>query len=182
MPTEKFKPLDIESILDKLPLSVSGRIADLGCGNFGYFLFPLHRRAGSQAKIFALDVIPGHLEQIRRRLHLENIVNIETVLADLEKVGRTPLAEASLDGALLVNTLFQSEKRKEMLMETLRLLKSGGWLLVIERNILDPEIGPALHRRVSQDALIEAGKRLNLELVESFHPGTHYYGLLFLKK
>lgn len=182
MNEENFQTIDINLILSKIPLSASSRIADLGCGNFGYFLFPLSRLAGPQAKIYAIDVVPGHLESIRRQARLENLNNIEALLVDLERVGTTPLPDSSLDGALLVNTLAQSDKRKDLLQEALRLLKPGAWLLIIERNSLDPKIGLAAERRVSQETLLSAGNKLNLELSEVFQPGSHYYGLLFLKR
>ena len=179
---EKFQTIDINLILGKMPLSPNSRIADLGCGNFGYFLFPLSRLVGAQGKVYAVDVVTSHLDEVRRRARSENFSNIEIVLANIENIGNKTALEGGLDGVMLVNTLHQSEKRKEILVEAARLLKPGAWMMIIERNSSDSNIGLSVDRRISQEVLLEAGKKLGLSLSEIFQPGSHYYGLLFFKK
>jgi len=121
------------------------------------------------------------LETVSRRIKQDNIENIETLWSDLEVFGATKIGNNSLDIALLINTLYQSNSRAPIIRETLRLLKKEGRLVVVEwKNIATP-FGPPLSERVNTESLKIGARKLGLELEDEFNAGEYHYGLIFVK-
>ena len=79
-----------------------------------------------------MDILRTALETISKRAHAENLANIKTVWSNLEIFGATKIEAGSLDVGLLINTLYQSHKRAEILRESIRLLKKNGKLVIVE--------------------------------------------------
>lgn len=174
--------LDVKTILKKIPASPGAAIADLGCGNFGYFVFPLARLIGKQGKVYAVDVIKSALDDIKRKAKAENLPQIETVWSNLEIYGATKIKKETLDMAILINTLHQAVRPIDMLKETIRMIKPEGEILIIDWDDKDYILGPSAGQRIKKDKLLSAAEKLNLKLVEDFRPGRLHYGLVFAKK
>lgn len=173
--------MDPDLILTKAQVGPDMRVADLGCGTTGYFVFPAADRVGKNGRVYAVDILKTVLESMQRRIKSENMSNIETVWSDVEVFNATKIESGSLDVALLVNTLHLSNKRVEILREAVRLLKKDGRLVVVEwKNIALP-FGPPREERVSADLLKKGGAKLGLKFEEEFFAGQFHYGLLFTK-
>jgi len=174
--------LDIEMILSQLPEKTDARVADLGCGNFGFFVFPLAKLVGKQGKVFAVDIMKSSVEEIKSRARTENLPQIEAIWSDLEKIGSAKIKKDSLAAAFLINTLYQAVRGLEMIKEAERLLKPGGVLIVVDWDDVPAPLGPPVEQRVKKDKLIAAAAKLNLQLTREFNPGAYHYGLVFKKK
>ncbi len=172
---------DIDSILRKIMVSEKQHLAELGCGNFGFFVFPLARLVGRQGKVFAVDILKPTLEEIKARAKKENLPQIETVWSNLEIFKGAKIETSSLDGALLVNVLHQSDKKIEILREAIRLLKRGGRLLIVEWKNIDSPLGPQPEKRVKTEALKSAAPKVGLGILEEFDAGPYHYGLILTK-
>ncbi|MGE5425499.1 MAG: class I SAM-dependent methyltransferase [Bacillota bacterium] len=172
---------DIPGILNKIAIEEGQTVGELGCGNFGYFVFPVARLVGARGKLYAVDILKSTLEEIKKKAVTENLKQIETIWTNLEVFKGAKIESSSLDRALLINTLHQSQKRAEILRESVRLLKSGGRLLVVEWKNGESPLGPPTEKRVSRDALKQAGPRLGLILKDEFDAGPFHYGLIFHK-
>jgi ubiquinone/menaquinone biosynthesis C-methylase UbiE len=174
--------LSEELILDKAQIGDKMRVGNLGCGSSGHFVFPAAVRVGKKKGIiFAVDILKTVLERIDRRARQENYSNIQTVWSNLEVFGATKIESGSLDVVLLINILYQSHKRAEILREAIRLLKKDGRLVAVEWKNVSSPLGPPVEDRVKQDLLEEAGKKLGLKLDEEFSAGQFHYGLVFTK-
>ena len=79
--------IDVNFILEKAQISERMKVADLGCGASGHFVFPAASLVGKDGKVFAVDILKVILENIRKRAELENYANIQTVWTDLEVFG-----------------------------------------------------------------------------------------------
>lgn len=172
---------DINFILNKISLSERERVAELGCGNFGYFVFPAAKLVGDKGKLFAVDILKNTLDEIKSRAFKENLKQIEVIWSNLEVFKATKIESSSLDKALLINVLHQSTKKIEILREAVRMLKSGAKLLIIEWKNIDVPIGPDYNTRVSKQAIKEAAPKLGLVLEDYFEAGPYHYGLIFYK-
>ena len=173
--------IDINLILEKAQISANTKVADLGCGASGHFIFPAANLVGKQGKIYAVDILKTVLETNNRRIKQENLTNIQTVWSDIEIFGATKIEAGSLDAAVLMNTLYQSHKRAEIMREAIRMIKKNGKLIVVEwKNIASP-FGPPVEERVKADLLKSAAKKLGLELEEEFGAGQYHYGMVFVK-
>jgi len=173
--------LDANLILSKSHLTEKMKVADLGCGSSGHFVFPSARLVGKKGIVYAVDILRTTLESINKRARAENLPNIKTIWSNLEIFGATKIENSSLDIAYLINTLHQSHKRAEIIRESIRMIKGGGRLVVVEwKNIAAP-FGPATEEKVKKEAVEEAAKKLGLRPDEDFEAGQYHYGQIFVK-
>jgi ubiquinone/menaquinone biosynthesis C-methylase UbiE len=173
--------LDVNSLLGKSQLKERMKVADLGCGTAGHFVFPAAKIVGDRGLVYAVDILKPSLESIARRARQENIKNIQTVWSDLEIYRATKIDTESLDVALLVNTLFHSQKRAEIMRETIRMVKKGGRVLVVEWEDASSPFGPPAEKRVKIEPLKKVAEKLGLKVTEEFDAGEYHYGVLFTK-
>lgn len=172
---------DIKAILSKMGIGERQQVAELGCGNFGFFVYPLARLVGRYGRVYAVDVLRSTLEQIKKESKKENLLQIFPIWSNLEVFKATGIESSSLDNALLVNVLHQSEKRAEIIREATRLLKRGGKLLIVEWKSSDLPLGPSQDKRVKLESLKTAAPKLGLSIIEEFEAGPYHYGLILTK-
>jgi len=174
--------LNIEHILSQVEKKEEMKVADFGCGNFGFFVFPLARLIGNRSKLYAVDILKSSLDEIKRRARLENLPQIETVWGNLEKADSIKIPSGELDAAFLINTLFQASQSINMLKETARTLKKGGVFVIVDW-LQDPApFGPPLAQRVKKDKLKLALTKIGFDFKTEFNPGKYHYGLVFIKQ
>lgn len=173
--------LDVNIILDKAQVSDKTKIADLGCGTSGHFVFPAAERVGKYGKVYAVDILKTTLENIKKRARLEHMENVETVWSDVEVFGATKIESGSLDVVMLINTLYQSHKRVEIIRESIRMMKKEGRLVVVEWKDISIPMGPPSEEKVKAELLKRAAQKLGLHIEEEFDAGPYHYGLIFIK-
>lgn len=181
MAIKKTVLFDIDGILNKISIEERQRAAELGCGNFGFFTFPLARLVGRNGRVYAVDILKSSLVEIKTRALKENLPQIIPVWSNLEVYKGTAIEAGSLDAALLINVLHQSDRRADILRETYRMLKNNGRLLIVDWNNIDSPLGPAPARRLKLEALKAAVSRLGFDIKEEFLAGVYHYGLLLTK-
>jgi len=82
---------------------------------------------------------------------------------------------------LLINILHQSKKYKEIIRESIRMIRPQGKLLIIEwKNIVLP-FGPPLEVRIKKDILKNKVQELGLKLEKEFSVSEYHYSLFFTK-
>ncbi len=172
---------DIAAILNKITVTERQKVAELGCGNFGFFTFPLARLVGRSGKVYAVDILKSTLTEIKDRATKENMPQIIPIWSNLEVFKGTKIETASLDSCLLINVLHQSEKRVEIIREASRLLKSGGKLLIVEWSNADSPLGPKPEKRLKLESLKIAAVKLGFDVKEEFIAGPYHYGLVLIK-
>lgn len=173
--------LNIEDIIKKVPIEGRQKVADLGCGRFGYFSFPLSEAVGRDGLVYSVDILKKCLEEIDKKAKGDNVSNIKTIWSNLETWQATKIDSASLDVSVLVSTLNQSGKRIDILREAVRLLKKKGKLLIVEWSGSDSPLGPETEKKVKKQSLIDVAPKLGLRLEQEFIAGPYHYGLVFVK-
>lgn len=173
--------IDVNLLFSKAQVEEKMKVADLGCGSSGHFVFPGAKLVGKKGIMYAVDILRTALETINKRAKAENLANIKTIWSNLEIFGATKIEAGSLDVGLLINTLYQSRKRAEILRESIRLLKKNGKLVIVEwKNIAAP-FGPPTEEKVKKELVDNAAKRLGLKAEEEFEAGPYHYGLIYVK-
>ncbi len=174
--------LKVNFLINKVIKNDNEKVADLGCGKFGYFVFPLTKIIGKRGKIYAVDIIKDNLESINNIARSENLTQIETIWSNLEIYKGTKIPDNFLDAIFLVSILHQSEKHLDILKESARMLKTGGRLLIVDWNKESFIFNNKEKEIVSPDEIKEYIKKLPLDLQEEFIAGDYHYGLLLIKK
>lgn len=172
---------DIDSILAKINIEERGKVAELGCGNFGFFVFPLARLVGKYGKVYAVDIMRDCLKEIEAGAKTSGLRQIETVWSNLEIFKATKIESSSIDAATLINVLNQSKKYGEILKEAARMIKTKGNLLIIEWKSSDIALGPEADKRIKTEDLKERAAQIGLNIVEEFEAGPYHYGLILRK-
>ena len=166
--------LEPEKILKQLELRDNMIMADFGCGH-GYFSVPL-AKAVPQGTVYALDVVEEALEVVQSQAKLEMISNIEIVHCNLEELGGSKLNDQSVDLVFLVNILFQSRKKQEILKEAKRVLKKGSQLVLIDW-LAGSSLSPKQGWFISKDKAIQMAEAEGFRLVRELEMDKQHYGL-----
>lgn len=175
------KLFDINLILNKIGIIEGWYIVEAGCGQFGHFVYPSARLVGKQGKVYAVDIIKSNLQEIERQKRTENLTQISTIWTNLEVWQGTKIPSGTLDAALIINTLNQTEKRSDVLKELVRTLKRDGKLIIIEWREHDLLFGPKPNKRVNRENLKNLAPQLGLKLIEEFEASNMHYALIFKK-
>jgi ubiquinone/menaquinone biosynthesis C-methylase UbiE len=156
-------------------------VIDVGAGT-GFWTAPLARLVGPSGTVFAVDVEPLMLDEVRTLVAEHGLTNVEIVQSDEASI---PLDDGVADLAVLGFVLHEPPEVDAFLAEIVRLLKPDGRVLVIEWQDHPTEAGPPLEYRVSAEeaqALLGAAG-LAVQRIESptddvyillayeFHPG-----------
>lgn len=173
--------IDVNLILSRAHIGDRMKVADLGCGASGHFVFPASKLVGRNGIIYAVDILKTVLENIDKRARIEGMNNIKTVWTDLEIFGATKIEAGSLDVSMLLNTLYQSKKRAEIMRESVRMTKKGGKLVVVDWKNISIPFGPPPEERVNVDLLKKAAVKLGLSLDSEFEASQYHFGLIFTK-
>jgi len=146
---ERKQRLDPDRILGFIPLQSHHTVADIGAG-VGYFTIPLAERLPN-GKVYAVDIQPEMLdlltEKLRQHPHLQNVIPV------LAQETAVPLQPASLDGALMAMVVHELDEPAAYLKMLRGLLKSGGWLCIVEWKKRQSDYGPPPEHRLDENAL-----------------------------
>jgi SAM-dependent methyltransferase len=100
-------------------------VADLGCGE-GYLTIEASRWA---KRVIAVDRSEAVLREARALAHRRGVTNVTWKRGEIERV---PLADASVDVALLSQALHHAQDPRRALAEAVRIVKPGGRVLVLD--------------------------------------------------
>jgi ubiquinone/menaquinone biosynthesis C-methylase UbiE len=174
--------LDSREILEnKIGLGYGNVVADLGCGPKAYLTFQSARIVGDRGIVYAVDIQKQVLSSVESHAKNQNLENIKTVWSNLEINGATKIQESSLDLGILNNVLFQSANMPEMIKESIRLIKAGGRLLVIDWKSAGAPLGPKMDLKVNPEKIKELCEVFGLKLEKEFEAGQYHFGLIFRK-
>jgi len=149
-------------------------VADLGCGT-GYFARRMARAVAPRGRVYAVDIQPEMLDQLKRRAEEEKIVNIVPVLGETED---PKLPEGALDWVLLVDVYHELQQPKATLARLRAALAAKGRVAVIEYRL---EGTTALHireeHRMSPKQVLEEWEPAGFRLVarHEFLPTQHFF-------
>jgi ubiquinone/menaquinone biosynthesis C-methylase UbiE len=165
--------LDPQIVFGYLPMRVYQEIADIGCGP-GYFTIPLAKYA-FDGKIHAVDVQQEMLDKVQLALDEARLTN---GIMHLSKESKLPLDDDSIDGALLVNSLYEANNPGALLKETRRALRRGGWGAIIDWRKEDMEVGPPTDARLSRDDAVAAATEAGFKIISTYDMNHYEYVVL----
>ena len=106
-------------------------VLDLGCGPGAFTPF-VARAVGERGRVYALDIQPRMLEQLRNKLSKAENKDIKNIKLIEGNAYELPFDDSSLDLVYMVTVLQEIPDRNRALHEVKRVLKPGGFLAVTE--------------------------------------------------
>lgn len=173
--------IDPRKIFEAVKMREGFKVVDLGCGTSGHYVLPAAELVGKDGRVFAVDILSGALDGTKNKAALANLANIEYIWGDIERPLGVKIANGSVDIAMLINNLFLAKDKMRMGREALRLLKSGGKLVIVDWKPVLAPFGPAPAARVSVEDAKIAMLTVGFRFVSGFLPGPYHYGLVFEK-
>ncbi|MEO8371177.1 MAG: class I SAM-dependent methyltransferase, partial [Candidatus Solibacter sp.] len=119
-----------------LNIAKGATVADVGAGN-GYITWRLAERVGPSGKVYANDIQPAMLEQLRKNMQQRKLGNVETVLGTYDD---PKLPANSLDLIILVDVYHEFSEPQKMLRRMREALKADGRLVLLEYRGEDPTV------------------------------------------
>lgn len=114
-------------VFEAMGLGPGSVVADLGAGG-GWFTTRLARAVGTGGRVYAVDVNPVSLRELREALP-KDLTNVEIVRGEEDD---PKLPAAALDAVLVVNAYHEFAEYAAVLGKVREALKPGGRLVVIE--------------------------------------------------
>lgn len=167
--------LNPQQVLKQLKLRKDMTAVDFGCGS-GSWVLLLAKRL-EDGKVIAIDILEEPLSALQGKAKAQNLENIETVLADIEKSSK--LEDEIADLVLMTDLLFEVDDVEAVLEEGKRVLKKGGKILIVDWK-KDVALGPQ-EGRVLPSEIKKLAQSLDLKLAEEFEAGTYHFALVFEK-
>jgi ubiquinone/menaquinone biosynthesis C-methylase UbiE len=168
-------------VLERAGIRERMRVADIGCGALGHFVFPAAQLVGPKGKVFAVDILKEALEILERRAKDDQYTNIEYVWSDVDVYRATHIPEGEMDLTLLVNVLFLSENRSHLVKELARLTKRGGRMVVVDWKAQATGIGPSSSKRLAPDEVKMLFSVPEFRLEDAFEAGRAHDAFIFTR-
>jgi len=178
MEKEFLNPVTVK---DSFGVSAGMKVADFGSGS-GEFALVLSKMVGEGGLISAIDVREEPLESLEEKVKDKGLENIEILRADLEVPGGTGLKDISQDVVLIINVLFQSKQKSDIIKEAHRVLKLNGKLVLVDWEEEGGELGPPKELRTDSKIMKDMVIKEGFKLSGTFDAGSLHYGMLFMKE
>lgn len=169
---------DPQKNLDQLGLSPDSYVADLGSGA-GHYTIAAAKMVGKLGRVYAVDVLKDMLQKIKNQAERAGLTNIEAIWGNVEKLGGTRLADATVNTVLVCNTLFQLEGKKDLPLEAKRILKPKGRVLVVDWKESFGGMGPQPEHVVSPEVARALFEGAGFVFDHEIKAGEHHYGMIF---
>lgn len=158
-------------------------VAELGCGAGAYFVLQAGKMVGEQGLVYGVDIVKSALHGVVSRAKLAGLKNVVPVWSNLEIVGGAKkIKNGSVDAALAINLLHQSEKHESIFREASRMIKRGGKLLVVDWKPEGGPFGPSADRRISSDAARSVSGVTGFKEMKHFDAGPYHWAIVFEKR
>lgn len=176
----KYKFLNPEQLLIEAGLASGMHVADLGAGN-GFFTIPAAGIVGDQGRVWAVDILEEALGQIASAARLARRKNIRTIRCDLDQPGSCPITDLSCEFVLIGKVLSQLQHPERLVREAWRLLRTGGFVLLVEWKKGAGGLGPAQEKRLPQEQIEGYFTKQGFKLDGSLETDPYHVALKFQK-
>jgi ubiquinone/menaquinone biosynthesis C-methylase UbiE len=152
-------------------------VADFGCG-YGTFTIPAAKIIAG--KIYAFDIEPEMVKEVKIKAETLKLDNVEVLLRDFISQG-SELGDTSVDYVFLFNIL-HFEKPETLLSESYRILKHGGKVGIVHWNY-DPTTprGPPMAIRPRPEQCRRWTESVGVIFEQKFDLKPYHYGLVLHK-
>jgi ubiquinone/menaquinone biosynthesis C-methylase UbiE len=148
-------------ILERVGIQSGSNVLDFGAGS-GSYSIPAAELVGSTGKVYAADIHPLAIQEIRKKADVKGIKNLYTILTNCE----TKLPDESVHIVLLFYILHDFKDPDPIIRELDRTLRPSGILAVIDHKFDKDKVVFAISHAASllklRDTGIKNGNRILL--------------------
>jgi len=112
-------------------------VLEIGCGSGGFTTF-VARAVGEKGRVEALDIQPGMLKQLEKKLEKAENQDIHNITLHQASAYQLPFEDGVLDLVYLITVLPEIPDQERALAEIHRVLKPGG-ILAVSEFLPDPD-------------------------------------------
>ena len=163
--------LPVWEIVNTIGVEQSEIVADIGCG-IGYFTFALSEIVGNKGLVYALDIEPEMLEDIKSKMEVTGVKNIVPVIT---KEYELTLEENSVGTAFLCTVMHEVTRREKFLKEVSRILRVDGKIVIIDWIKKDSDFGPPIDHRLDQNRLKRNLSRTGFKEIKIMEFNEYFY-------
>ncbi len=171
---ERQRWLPPEPILRAVGIASGAVAVDIGAGT-GYWTLPLSQLVGVEGMVYAVDVEPIMLEELRTLVREKRLSNVQVVSSTELAI---PLANAIADVATAGFVVHEPADHAAFVHEIVRLLRPGGQLLIVDWHKQPTEKGPPLEHRLAQQEVETLLSDAGLTVERLVAPNADVYVLL----
>jgi len=159
-----------EETLKKFHIDDKAILLDIGCG-IGYFTIPAANIV-NKGKAIGLDIMPEMIDIAKKKV--TNISNIEFMQSDEYSF---PIQDDSIDYVFISNVIHEIEDKPRYFKEIKRVLKTKGFLCIIDWEKKETEMGPSINERISKEEMMQFCALNNFISIEDININADHYGL-----
>lgn len=126
-----------DAIIKRSGMKSGMKILEIGCGSGAFTTF-IARYVGSKGRVYALDIQPGMLEQLKNKLLKPENRDINNIVLKLASAYDLPFSDNLFDLVYMVSVFQEIPDTANALEEIKRVLKAGG-ILAISEFFIDPD-------------------------------------------
>lgn len=172
--------VNFSELFNKMPWWDGMNIADFGSGS-GIFTIEMAKRLNPGSNILAIDIIEKSLIFLSENAKRNNVGHlITTKVCDLENKTLGASFLESLDAVTIINVLFQIKNKNNIIKEAKRILKSNGFLIIVDWESYKIPLNDRLYP-VKQDELIKTVESFGFSLKEKIKLSNTHFGMIFIK-
>jgi ubiquinone/menaquinone biosynthesis C-methylase UbiE len=161
-----------EETLKKFNINSEGILLDIGCG-IGYFTIPAATIL-KQGKVIGLDIMSEIIDIAK-----EKAINIPNIEFRKSTEYSFPINNDSIDYVFISNVIHEIGDKFEYFKEIKRVLKTDGFLCIIDWEKKETVLGPPINDRVSKEEMIYLCAQANFIPVDDVTLNADHYGLKF---
>ena len=165
------KPHEVVSALD---LAQGDTVADIGAGT-GYFSLRFARHVGPSGKVYAVDLSPDMVAELKTRAAAAGLGNVVPVQAGATDP-RLPAGE--VDVVFFCNVWHHIEARGEYLATLKPSLSAGGRLVIVDFH-KDAPMGPPASMKLTREEVVAELESAGFALRQEHTFLPHQYFLVF---
>ncbi len=162
-----------EKALANLGLMPGMIVCDLGCGN-GYWTLPMAKQVGEKGRVYAVDIQPEMLRQLRTRAGKAKLENVKSVLGAIDDP-KLP-SDAKMDIVLMVDVYHEFSHPESMLWSIRNSLAPEGVIALLEYREEDPNVPIKPLHKMSKYQIMKEYSANGFKLVREFNelPWQHF--------
>jgi ubiquinone/menaquinone biosynthesis C-methylase UbiE len=130
-----------QQIIQRSGFQPGMKVLEVGCGSGCYTTF-VARAVGGNGEVYALDIQPGMLEQLQKKLAQPEYSDIQNIHLVEHSAYELPFEDETFDIVYFITVLQEIPDAVQALREARRVLKQGGIAAVTEM-LPDPDYVPA---------------------------------------